>query len=76
MEDRTPEWIPLSEAARRLGVHRNTMRRRVGQWNLTTRRNPRNLREVLVNWAEIEQQIDGLNGLNGNGRGERGGRRT
>jgi len=72
MEDRTPEWIPLSEAARRLGVHRNTMRRRVGQWNLTTRRNPRNLREVLVNWAEVEQYIDGFDG---HGRYERGGRR-
>ena len=63
--ERKPEWVTITEAARRLGVHRNTMRRRILQWQLTTRENPRNLREVLVNWAEIEERLEGLDYLGG-----------
>lgn len=58
--NRQPEWLTLTEASERLGVHRNTMRRRVMQWQLTTRENPRNLREVLVNWNEIEDHLRGI----------------
>jgi transposase len=58
MPDKSPEWITLSDAAERLGVHRNTMRRRVDQWNLATRQNPRNLRERLVDWTEVEEYLE------------------
>ncbi len=53
-------WVTLTDAAEKLGVHRNTMRKRVIQWELTTRQNPRNLREVLVDWAEIEDRLEGF----------------
>lgn len=55
-----PEWISLSDAAKRLGVHRNTMHRRIERWQLTTRTNPVNLRETLIDWVEIERRLDGF----------------
>ena len=55
-----PEWVSLGEAAERLGIHRNTMRQRVDRWQLTTRENPVNLRETLVEWYEIESHLKGL----------------
>lgn len=54
------EWISLTEAAKRLGIHRNTMHQRVGRWQLATRENPVNLRETLVDWQEIEAHLKGF----------------
>lgn len=55
--ERQPQWVTITEAAQRLGVHRNTMRRRIKQWQLKAIRNPRNLREKLVDWREVEQRL-------------------
>lgn len=58
--ERAPQWVTVSEAAQRLGVHRNTMRRRIKQWKLRAIRNPRNLREVLLDWREVERHLEEL----------------
>jgi hypothetical protein len=59
------EWITVKEAARRLGVHRNTMTRRIEQWNLAVKRNPRNLSENLVDWSEVEQRLQEFENVKG-----------
>ncbi len=60
MDDRNRDWVSLTAAAERLGLHRNTMRKRVQQWELTQKRNPLNLREVAVDWNEILEKVQGF----------------
>ncbi len=60
MDDRNRDWVSLTAAAERLGLHRNTMRKRVQQWELTQKRNPLNLREVAVDWNEILKKVEGF----------------
>ena len=48
------ELMPLTEAAGRAGISLVTMRRRVREHKLTIYINPRDKREKLVDWAEVE----------------------
>ena len=55
MTDIPEDLIPLEGAAERLGVSRATMWRRAREWNLTVYLNPRDRRQKLLSWKEIEE---------------------
>ena len=48
------ELMPLTEAAERAGISLVTMRRRVKEHGLTIYINPRDKREKLIDWREVE----------------------
>jgi sugar diacid utilization regulator len=56
-ESAVEEWVTITEASNRLGIHRNTMRMRIKLWDLRTKRNPLNLSERLVDWRQIKQRL-------------------
>jgi hypothetical protein len=49
-----PQLITLTEAARRLGISRVTMSKRVKDGHFTVYTNPRDQREKLLDAAEVE----------------------
>ncbi len=48
------ERIRFSEAAERLRISENTLRKRVRDLNLTVYLNPRDKRERLLDWEELQ----------------------
>ncbi len=51
------ELIPLEKAAERLEVSRATMWRWAREWNLTVYLNPRDRRQKLLSWEEIQEAM-------------------
>lgn len=51
------ERIQLNEAAERLKISKNTLRRRVREWGVTVYLNPRDRRERLVDWSELQRRF-------------------
>jgi DNA-binding Lrp family transcriptional regulator len=49
------ERIRFSEAAERLEVSENTLRKRIREWGITVYMNPRDKRERLLDWNELQQ---------------------
>jgi hypothetical protein len=48
------ELIPVHEARKRLGISKTTMTKRLREWGIRTYSNPRDTREKLVDWGEVE----------------------
>ncbi len=51
------EFIRMTEAQQRLGMAKNTFRAFVQRNGVTTYENPRDRREKLVDWNEIEEML-------------------
>jgi len=50
-----PEWIPLTEAAKRIGVSHGKLSRMAKQSRISSQKNPFDERETLVNMAELNR---------------------
>ncbi len=48
------ERIRFSDAAERLGISENTLRKRIREWGITVYLNPRDKRERLLDWKELQ----------------------
>jgi DNA-binding Lrp family transcriptional regulator len=51
------ERIRFSDAAERLSISENTLRKRIREWGITVYLNPRDKRERLVDWKELQQRF-------------------
>jgi hypothetical protein len=49
------ELIPIAEATRRLGVSKSTMLRRLKSANIRRYINPKDSRQRLIDWDEVEE---------------------
>ncbi len=49
------QWIPLSEAARRVGVSQAKLSRMVKLGKVETKKNPRDERQTLVNLVQLNR---------------------
>lgn len=49
------ELIPLKEAQKRLGISKTTLWKHVKAGRFTVYENPRDAREKLVDWQEVEE---------------------
>lgn len=54
MQLATEQWIPLSEAARRVGVSQAKLSRMVAQGRIKTKKNPKDERQTLVDLNELQ----------------------
>ena len=55
MQVAAPDWIPLSEAARRVGVSQAKLSRMVKMGRIETKKDPRYERRTLVNIQELNK---------------------
>ena len=49
--------IRFSDAAERLGISENTLRKRIREEGITVYLNPRDKRERLLDWSELEAKF-------------------
>lgn len=49
------ERIRFSDAAERLEISENTLRKRIREWGITVYMNPRDKRERLLDWDELQE---------------------
>lgn len=54
MQLATEQWIPLSEAARRVGVSQAKLSRMVKLGQLKTKKNPKDERQTLVDLNQLQ----------------------
>lgn len=52
------EHVRFSEAAERLGISENTLRKRVRDLKLRVYLNPRDKRERLLDWQEVQEKFE------------------
>lgn len=57
MEDRD-DLLSLGRVARRLGITRHTLRRRIADWGIATYPDPSRTGYKLVSWGEIRRAYD------------------
>jgi DNA-binding Lrp family transcriptional regulator len=52
------ERIRFSDAAERLGISENTLRKRIREFKITVYLNPRDKRERLLDWDEVSARFE------------------
>ena len=51
------ELIPMKEAQERIGVSKNTLRKIIEKHGISVYENPRDARQKLVDWDEVDAAI-------------------
>ncbi len=51
-------WVPLSTAAKRVGVSQSKLSRMVKLGQIESRKNPRDERQTLVNIVELQRRFN------------------